>query len=257
MSGETDPPLTPRDGEAALAAEYVLGVLPAEERRQVTQRLAQDPVFAALVSDWEAHLSPLNQQVQPVTPPPAVKRALEARLFPSPSGSVPQPGLFTRLWTSLRLWRTLAAGGLAASAALAAILVLRTPTPSPAPLGLQADALVAQLAGEAGDDFVAIYEPGLHRISLSRTGGQTPDDQVPQLWLITGDEAPRPLGLLSPEGQGALRTALEQALAQDLLEGATLAISLEPPGGSPEAGPTGPVIAAGTVRRLLTQENAP
>ena len=41
---------------------------------------------------------------------------------------------------------------------------------------------------------------------------------------------------------------LEDALAELMRQGATIAISVEPPGGSPTGAPTGPVIASGTLQ---------
>ena len=45
------------------------------------------------------------------------------------------------------------------------------------------------------------------------------------------------------------RMELAETLADLLSQGATIAISVEPPGGSPTGAPTGPVIASGTLER--------
>jgi anti-sigma-K factor RskA len=42
---------------------------------------------------------------------------------------------------------------------------------------------------------------------------------------------------------------LADALAQLLRQGATIAISVEPPGGSPTGAPTGPVVASGPLNQ--------
>jgi anti-sigma-K factor RskA len=62
-----------------LAAEYVLGTLGLAERVQVQQMIAADPVFAALVRDWERRLGELNVLVTPVEPPPAILDRIKAR----------------------------------------------------------------------------------------------------------------------------------------------------------------------------------
>ncbi|TIT10673.1 MAG: anti-sigma factor, partial [Mesorhizobium sp.] len=41
------------------AAEYVLGVLDADEREIASRRIDADDAFARLVDAWEAHLSPM------------------------------------------------------------------------------------------------------------------------------------------------------------------------------------------------------
>jgi anti-sigma-K factor RskA len=62
-----------------LAAEYVLGTLGLAERAHVQQLIASDPVFAALVADWERRLGELNVLVTPVEPPPAILDRIKAR----------------------------------------------------------------------------------------------------------------------------------------------------------------------------------
>jgi anti-sigma-K factor RskA len=42
---------------------------------------------------------------------------------------------------------------------------------------------------------------------------------------------------------------LADALAELLQQGATIAISVEPPGGSPTGKPTGPVVASGSLEQ--------
>src|SRR5215475_9193876 len=56
----------------ALAAEYALGTLDAEERAQVETMMSVDKDFAAIVQAWEFRLGVLNQMVGSVEPPPAL-----------------------------------------------------------------------------------------------------------------------------------------------------------------------------------------
>ena len=53
----------------ALAAEYALGTLDAEERAQVETMMSVDPEFTAIVQAWEFRLGVLNQMVGAVEPP--------------------------------------------------------------------------------------------------------------------------------------------------------------------------------------------
>jgi anti-sigma-K factor RskA len=62
-----------------LAAEYVLGTLDAAERAQAQRLIASDPVFAAVVGDWERRLGELNVLVAPVEPPPAILERIKTR----------------------------------------------------------------------------------------------------------------------------------------------------------------------------------
>jgi anti-sigma-K factor RskA len=77
----------------------------------------------------------------------------------------------------------------------------------------------------------------------------TNDPRSYELWLIpTGDARPRSLGLIQP-GQ-PIRLDIPADLAGRITPDATLAVSLEPPGGSPTGQPTGPVIANGKLTNL-------
>jgi anti-sigma-K factor RskA len=53
----------------ALAAEYALGTLDADERAQVEAMMSVDPDFIAVVRAWEFRLGVLNQMVGSVEPP--------------------------------------------------------------------------------------------------------------------------------------------------------------------------------------------
>lgn len=53
----------------ALAAEYALGTLDAEERAQVEAMMSVDPEFVTVVRAWEFRLGVLNQMVGSVEPP--------------------------------------------------------------------------------------------------------------------------------------------------------------------------------------------
>src|ERR1700691_3258431 len=60
------------DDRDALAAEYVLGTLSADEREQADALLVIDPGFAEIVRVWEGRLGELNVMVEAVAPRPDV-----------------------------------------------------------------------------------------------------------------------------------------------------------------------------------------
>jgi anti-sigma-K factor RskA len=75
------------------------------------------------------------------------------------------------------------------------------------------------------------------------------EDRALQLWLVAGSQAPpRSLGLLDPVHEIALQ--LDPRAEARLRPSASLAVSLEPPGGSPTGLPTGPVIYQGPLLAL-------
>src|SRR5437660_12371752 len=56
----------------ALAAEYALGTLDADERAQVETMMAVDKAFAEIVQAWAYRLGVLNQMVGTIEPRPIV-----------------------------------------------------------------------------------------------------------------------------------------------------------------------------------------
>lgn len=62
----------------ALAAEYALGTLDADERAQVESMMAVDTEFTAIVHAWEDRLGVLNQMVGSVEPRPIVWENIRA-----------------------------------------------------------------------------------------------------------------------------------------------------------------------------------
>jgi anti-sigma-K factor RskA len=70
-----------------------------------------------------------------------------------------------------------------------------------------------------------------------------PAGKSAQLWMIGGDGVPKPMGLLASTGPSKM--VLPADKRAKLSEGVTLAVSVEPVGGSPTGLPTGPVVASG------------
>ncbi|RJF69424.1 anti-sigma factor [Rhodopseudomonas palustris] len=64
----------------ALAAEYALGTLDADERAQVEAMMVADKDYAAVVESWEIRLSVLNQMVGGVEPSPQVWERIKAAI---------------------------------------------------------------------------------------------------------------------------------------------------------------------------------
>src|SRR5215831_16766072 len=64
----------------ALAAEYALGTLDAEERAQVETMMGVDKEFADIVRAWEFRLGVLNQMVGSVEPRPEVWDNIKAAI---------------------------------------------------------------------------------------------------------------------------------------------------------------------------------
>src|SRR5437879_11510438 len=73
----------------ALAAEYALGTLDADERAQVETMMAVDTEFTAIVHAWEYRLGVLNQMVGSVEPRPIVWENIKAEIGHSTAQQAP------------------------------------------------------------------------------------------------------------------------------------------------------------------------
>jgi anti-sigma-K factor RskA len=224
-----DPP-----DDDTLAAEYVLGVLSAAERASVERRIARESGFASLVSSWERRLVPWTDEIAPVQPPHEIWNRISAAL---PAQRADKPGL----WQSLALWRwmTLTTGALAAACLAALVVFISQPTQAP---------LIAAIQAEGQSRFVATIDPGRKTVSVVPAAYTADPSRVPELWLIAPGDKPRSLGLLRADTNVSL--PIPENLRALATRQATLAVSLEPPGGSRTGAPTGPVIATGRLTSL-------
>ncbi|WP_337660397.1 anti-sigma factor [Anderseniella sp. Alg231-50] len=231
------------DKDKWLAAEYALGVLEHDDLRLAEQRVDGDPVFRKAVEDWQQQLTPMLKDVAPVAPPAAVWEKIETRTSGETAGQT------NSLWDSLAFWRGLSgvSAGLA-TAALAALLFLPGIGIFTSPQE-EGKPLIATLTakGEA-PAFIARFDPETGALFVRTSAGDGADNRVPELWLIPDDGVPRSLGLLAQAGSGNL--AVSKQNRSVLGDGITLAVSLEPAGGSPTGAPTGPVIATGKLQPL-------
>jgi anti-sigma-K factor RskA len=76
----------------ALAAEYALGTLDADERAQVETMMAVDKDFTAIVQAWEFRLGVLNQMVGSVEPPAELWEKIRTALgLTGQSQAAPEP----------------------------------------------------------------------------------------------------------------------------------------------------------------------
>src|SRR3984893_1337030 len=78
------------DDRDALAAEYVLGTLSADERDQAEALLVIDPGFAEIVRVWERRLGELNVMVEAVDPPPDLWDKIRSDIDSHPRDTQPR-----------------------------------------------------------------------------------------------------------------------------------------------------------------------
>ena len=230
-----------RSRDEIISGEYVLGVLSAEDRRRVEARMAVDKRFAQQVRRWQTNLSGYGEEDYEMRPPAQLYNRLERRLFAD--NAEPENGL-AQLWGSINAWRTVA---------IACLLVAVT-------LGLyeatsllaeeHARPLVAELAAPQNDSFnlIAAFNSETGRMTVVPVALKQPEPKSLELWIIEDGKPPRSLGLLPDNGNGEIVIHAEQRHL--FSENRTIAISVEPFGGSTAGKPTGPIIASGRTRYL-------
>ena len=214
----TDAPLTPDEADAALAAEYVIGLQDAAERAMTAVRVQNDPGFARLVTAWEIRLQTLNDEYAPVRAPKLLP-TIEARLFPRPG----------RRGLGGALWQWLAGAGVGALLVLGTLATLAPPSAGVVAVLATAN---AQLA------FEVRYSS--NKLAVTRVAGPPAvAGRVHEIWLIVPGAAPVSLGVV-----------VDAPLVIDYPrppEGWALAVSIEPEGGSTYGTPTGPVILSAVI----------
>jgi anti-sigma-K factor RskA len=222
----------------ALAAQYVAGTLRGRARKRFESLLVAHASLRGAVRRWQDRLMPLTAVLAPQTPPLRVWQGVERTLWPQLAAS---PKALP-WWQRLGFWR--GTSGVASTAALALALLLTVPVPQAPPI-----VVVLQGTGDAAQppgSFVASFSAdgrSLVTRPLQPVAVQT--DRVLELWAVPPQGAPRSLGLISSSGATVIT---RDRLPKEVLNTANtsaLAVSVEPPGGSPSGAPTGPVVFAG------------
>ena len=218
-------------------AEFVLGTLTADERAGLQREMETDARLRDTVLRWEDWLAGLNDVIPEVEPGLELWSGIERRLRPEVVRSAVD--LTLPLRRSRARWRaaTIAFGALAAGLAL----FISTEWLKPQPLAYLA---VINRSGDLPALIVRV-DTASETVTVRSVAAETPADRVLQLWYVGAGQAPRSMGLLN---QPQTRAALPAGTRGDIT-GATLAVSVEPPGGSTTGAPTGPVVYSGKLIR--------
>lgn len=232
------------DERSQLASEYALGVLDGAELAEARALATNDDGFRAEVARWKGRLAPLLDEAAPVPPPRRLWRRIDAAI----GGQSGNRDNVVQLRRSVMTWRGVSAAMTALAACLALLLLAQPRLVAPPPASVStAPPLVAMLGDDKQMKLMASWDPAGNRLVLAMAGDMPADtSHAHELWVIPSDGKPRSLGTMPSKRQMHMRLA--DALAELMRQGATIAISVEPPGGSPTGAPTGPVIASGTLK---------
>jgi anti-sigma-K factor RskA len=223
-----------------LAAELALGVLEGDERGEALRRQLADPAFAAEVEIWRERFARMFAEWPEAVPADDV----EGRVMGELMGAANDPAPSRRGWA----WATGAITLVAACLVLA--LALRperiVTIPAPAPTAAMARMVAALAPTPDGDDvkpFAASYDPNTGEVRLAG-GVDVAAGRSAELWVIAKDQPPHSLGVFAGD---QARVTIGGANLARMAPGSTLAVSIEPEGGSPTGAPTGPVVATGVL----------
>jgi anti-sigma-K factor RskA len=263
------------EDQIALAAEYALGTLDAEERVQAETMMSADKEFAAMVEAWQHKLGVLNQMVGSVEPRPEVWNKIKSAIglseaqaalmlpeAPPVTSEAVEPSAVAdtsnvvRLSAQARRWRNVATFTTAIAAALIAMIavgvyqpdllpeairpkprtqVVEVKTPS-APTPPSAQ-YVAVLQREGGAPaFILTVDAATRNFTVRKVGASAEPGKSFELWLIS-DKLPRPrsLGVIG-NGDFTARPVLA-SYDNDVINNATYAVTVEQAGGSPDGMP--------------------
>src|SRR5229473_4016755 len=220
----------------ALAAEYALGTLDADERVQVETMMSVDKDFAAIVDAWEDKLSVLNQMVGSVEPRAEVwDKIREAVGHSEPQAPLVLPQAppvvvpevkepaevvdtsnVIRLTAQARRWRNVSSFTTAIAAALVAMIAVGVYQPDLLPDGVRpkprvqvvevrtpavlapSAQYVAVLQKDGGSPaFILTVDAATKNFTVRKVGAAAEPGKSFELWLISDKlQRPRSLGVI-------------------------------------------------------------
>jgi len=268
----------------ALAAEYALGTLDAEERAQVETMMSVDEDFTAIVVAWENKLGALNQMVGSVEPRPELWEKIRAAVGHSGQQApivLPQPALQSfapavdaapvvtdtsnviQLAARARRWRTIATATSAIAAALVVMIGVGTSMPDLLPDSMRPKSnprvaqstpqsapkasaqYVALLQKDAGGPaFILTVDEATRNFTVRKVGASADAGSSYELWLIS-DKLPKPRSLGVIGGGDFTSRPVLASYDPDTVKSATYAVTVEQAGGSPDGNPHSTPILTG------------
>src|ERR1700690_811872 len=273
------------DDHIALAAEYALGTLDADERAQVETMMSVDKDFTAIVEAWEHKLGALNQMVGSVEPRPELWDRIRTAIGhsePQAPLMLPEPAAplvaasveelaavvdnanVIRLTANARRWRTVASLTSAIAAVLVAMigvgLVLPDMLPdrmrprprpqiveakAPPPAPAPSGQYVAVLQKEGGSPAFILTVDGATKSFTVRKVGASAEPGKSFELWLISDRLPRPRSLGVIGGSDFTSRPVLASFDSDMVKGATYAVTVEQAGGSPDGNPHSAPVFSG------------
>jgi anti-sigma-K factor RskA len=273
------------EDDIALAAEYALGTLDAEERAQVETMMSADKDFVAVVRAWEHKLGVLNQMVGSVEPRPEVWERIKAAVgghaelqeplvLPEEPAAPVTPSLeerapvagdsnVIRLTAIGRRWRNLATISSAIAATLVAVIGVGLSKPDLLPDSMRPRArtqiveakappapvrsaqYVAVLQKEGGSPAFILTVDDATRNFTVRRVGAPAEPGNSFELWLISDRLPRPRSLGVIGANEFTSRPVLASYDADIVKSATFAVTVEQVGGSPDGAPHSAPVFSG------------
>jgi anti-sigma-K factor RskA len=227
--------VTPDDDFAA--AEYALGTLDPSERATLAARRLNEPDLDQAIRAWEARLAPLAEAAPAIEPPGDYLAAIEARIRAQPPDAGADRSVVA-LRRSVTRWRAAAIAASVVAAVLAIGFAAREATRQAVP-----HEYVAILQKDAASPAIEVtVNLDTRELTVRPVAAPAPPGKAYELWIIDAKLGqPRSLGVIGEGGRAANLSGYDPAV----VAGATYAVTVEPPGGSPSGQPSGAPVFVG------------
>ncbi|MGO9421450.1 anti-sigma factor [Roseiarcus sp.] len=232
--------MTPDDDLAA--AEYALGTLSPAERAVIAARRLREPDLDAAIRGWELRLQPLVEAAPPIEPADDFWPAIQARIraaAPAAAETAPTPESLIADWRRrASRWRLAAIAASCLAALLAVGLAVRE---TQRPAGPREYVAILQ-KDAASPAFEVTVDLDRQEFSVRPVAVAARPGKSYELWIIDPRLGPpRSLGVIDEARRRASLAAYDRTVVED----ATYAVTVEPPGGSPDGKPSGPPVFVG------------
>ena len=240
--------MTERDDDRdLLAAEYALRLLDGRDLDEARALSERDAGFAAAVAAWDERFAPMFDAVEPVDVDTAVWSRIAAAI-----GRVTGDGAeIIALRRRASGWRNYAGLVTAIAAALALVVVPNVIRPDrPAPIApVSAPTLTARMVSEdRATAFVVAFQPDTRELVVTPAIASLPAGKDHELWVIGASGVPVSLGVV--DDAAPTRIVVPTAKLAEMQASATMALTVEPDGGSPTGQPTSSPVAAGPLVKI-------
>ncbi len=267
--------MTDLDDMDALAGEYVLGTLDRDERIAVAMRREKEPALDKAIRAWERRLGSMIELVPPVAPPPNLYSKIRAQIGLSANVISLKTHELELIRRATR-WRRATMGITALAACLAGVIgwrevehrqVVSQQVAALETAKVEQQRLLAEHAAElqtvkaeqakmptqyvavmqANKDapaFLMTVDTKTMKCVISAVAAPKQKDKSYEVWMVH-EKMPKPKSL-GVYAEGDMKPMpMDPNADNSMFMNATFAVSLEPEGGSPTGGPTGPVLFTG------------